>query len=161
MKRLKKIILPMLLTAAMLVMTGCSGSSNKSSDVTIDTASLASELVEKTVTSDTLTEAQSSMLSTIYYIEDSQLASGTAYMSSGSTACEIAVIECKEASQTGDVEKLFETRVQNQSDLYASYNAGEVTKLDSAIIKSTGKYTILVVCDDTDEAESILKNYGF
>ena len=60
-----------------------------------------------------------------------------------------------------DVEKLFQTRVDNQSSLYASYNEGEVEKLDDAIIESAGAYTVLCVCDDTDQAEKILEKYGF
>ena len=86
---------------------------------------------------------------------------GAAYLSNASTACEVAVIECKGTSQTEDVEKLFKTRVANQSELFASYNAGEVAKLDKAIIKTAGKYAVLCACDDTEKAEEILKNYGF
>ena len=59
------------------------------------------------------------------------------------------------------MEKLFKTRVDNQSSLYASYNEGEVAKLDKAIIKSAGAYTVLCVSDDTDKANEILKEYGF
>ena len=59
------------------------------------------------------------------------------------------------------MEKLFKTRVTNQSNLFASYNAGEVSKLDKAIIRSSGKYTVLIVCDDTEKAEEILKENGF
>ncbi len=159
MKHLKKTLLTVLLTGVLFALTGCGGGSSK--EVTVDTASLAKELTDSTVTSDTLTEAQSSMLSTIYYFTDDQTAGGTAYMSSGATACEVVVVECKDAKQTSAVEELFKTRVKNQSELYASYNAEEVTKLDNAIIKSAGKYTVLVVCDDTAKAESILKEAGF
>ena len=135
-----------------LSMTGCGG---KEKEVTIDTTKLAEELQEA-VTSDTLSETASDMLSSIYFFED-----GTAYASSGATACEIAVVKSKEEKNTENVEKLFQTRVDNQSSLYASYNEGEVEKLDHAIIESAGSYTVLCVCDDTDKANEILKKYGF
>ena len=149
-------ILPLLL--AVLLLTACGGGKK---EVTVDVQKLADELNSQTVTGDSLTTTAANMLPTIYFIGEDVLANGAAYMSAGSTACEVAVIECKDAKQTADVEKLLKQRVQSQSDLYASYNAGEVTRLDSAIIKSAGKYVVLCVCDDKAKAEEILKSYGF
>lgn len=145
----------------MVVIAVCLTACGGSKDITVDVDKLANELQSKTVTSDTLSSTAVEMLSSIYFVDAEQMEKGAAYMSSGATACEVAVIECKKASQTSEVEKLFKTRVANQSDLFASYNAGEVSKLDKAIIKSSGKYTVLVVCDDTEKAEEILKENGF
>lgn len=139
-------------------LTGCGGGKDK--DVSIDTAKLAGELLE-TVSSDKLTETASDMLPSIYFFENGTIEEGTAFSSSGATACEIAVVKSKDAENTADVEKLFQTRVNNQSDLYASYNESEVARLDDAIIKSAGAYTVLCVTDDTDAADKILKEYGF
>ena len=150
-----KMLLCMVVIAVCL--TACGGSK----DITVDVDKLANELQSQTVTSDTLSSTAVEMLSSIYFVDAEQMEKGAAYMSSGATACEVAVIVCKKASQTSEVEKLFKTRVANQSDLFASYNAGEVSKLDKAIIKSSGKYTVLIVCDDTEKAEEILKENGF
>ena len=141
-----------------LCLSACGGEKNK--EITVDTAKLAGEL-QAAVTSDTLSETASDMLPSIYFFEDGAIEEGCAYASSGATACEIAVVKSKEEKNTGNVEKLFQTRVDNQSSLYASYNEGEVKKLDGAIIKSAGAYTVLCVCDDTDKANEILKKYGF
>lgn len=145
----------------MVVIAVCLTACGGSKDITVDVDKLANELQSQTVTSDTLSSTAVEMLSSIYFVDAEQMEKGAAYMSSGATACEVAVIECKKASQTSEVEKLFKTRVANQSDLFASYNAGEVSKLDKAIIKSSGKYTVLIVCDDTEKAEEILKENGF
>lgn len=144
--------------AMALTLTACGGSKEK--EVTVDTAKLADELLAA-VTSDTLSETASDLLPSIYFVEADDMENGVAYASSGATACEVAVIESKDAAKTGDVEKLFQTRVDNQSALYASYNQGEVDKLDKAIIKSAGAYTVLCVCDDVDKANEILEKYGF
>lgn len=151
-----KLLLGMVLLS--LCLSACSKGEK---DITVDVAALAEELQSGAVTSDTLSATAEEMLPSIYFIDAEQMAKGVAYTSTGATACEVAVIECKEASQTAEVEKLFKTRVSSQSDLFASYNAGEVSKLDSAVIKSAGKYTVLCVCDDTDKANEILKKYGF
>lgn len=155
MKYLKTFLCMMMVV---LCLTACG---SKKKDITLDVEKLANELQAETVTSDTLSSTAAEMLSSIYFVDAEQMVKGAAYMSSGATACEVTVIECKEASQTGDVEKLFKTRVDNQSSLFASYNAGEVSKLENAIIKSSGRYVVLVVCDDTAKAEEILKTYGF
>ena len=57
--------------------------------------------------------------------------------------------------------ELLNTRVKNQKDLFSTYNADEAAKLDKAIVKTSGKYAVLCVCDDYDKAESILKDAGF
>ena len=154
-----KKITAMICTVAMaLTLTACGGSKEK--EVTVDTAKLASELLAS-VTSDTLSETASDMIPSIYFIEADTIENSVAYASSGTTACEVAVIQSKSADSTAAVEKQLQNRVDSQSSLYASYAQGEVEKLDKAIIKSAGAYTVLCVCDDVDKANEILKNYGF
>lgn len=146
-------------TAAMaLSLTACG--SKKEKELSVDAPKLAEELLT-TVTSDSLTETASDMLPSIYFYEPDDVASAVAYASSGTTACEVAVIQSKDAASTEDMEKLLQKRVENQSSLYASYNESEVSRLDDAIIESAGAYTVLCVCDDTAKAKDILKNYGF
>ena len=139
-------------------LTACQGGSSKSS---IDVSSLADDLNAKTIKSDTLTETSSDMLSTIYFFENGQVTESKAFMSSGATADEICVVKCVDENAAKAVTELFQTRVNNQSKLYESYNADEVGKLDDAIIKSSGSYAVLVVCDDYDEAGDVLKEAGF
>ena len=139
-------------------LTACQGGSSKTS---IDVSSLADDLNAKTIKSDTLTETSSDMLSTIYFFENGQVTESKAFMSSGATADEICVVKCVDENAAKAVTELFQTRVNNQSKLYESYNADEVGKLGDAIIKSSGSYAVLVVCDDYDEAGDGLKEAGF
>ena len=139
-------------------LTACQGGSSKTS---IDVSSLADDLNAKTIKSDTLTETSSDMLSTIYFFENGQVSESKAFMSSGATADEICVVKCVDENAAKAVTELFQTRVNNQSKLYESYNADEVGKLGNAIIKSSGSYAVLVVCDDYDEAGDVLKEAGF
>lgn len=162
MRKFRKITALMLaLVMAALLLTACGGGSGKGGDVSVDVAALADELNKDTVTTDTLSETKESMLASIYYFEDGQVTESKAYMSSGATADEVAVVKCKDAAATKDVETLFNNRVKAQSDLYSTYKPEESDKLKDAIIKSAGQYTVLVVCDDYDKANEILKKYGF
>jgi hypothetical protein len=139
-------------------LTACQGGGSKS---TVDVAGLADDLNAKTIKSDVLTETNPDMLPTIFFFEDGQVNESKTYMSSGATADEICVVKCVDENAAKAVTELFQTRVNNQSKLYESYNADEVGKLADAIIKSSGSYAVLVVCDDYDEAGDLLKEAGF
>ncbi len=155
-----------LITAVLLAftLTACSGSGssggNGSDPVEIDINALAEELLT-TVTSDSLSETAASLIPSIYFIDEEDIESAVSYASSGSTACEVTVIESKDEEDTKDVEEKLQSHVDSQEELYSAYNESEAARLKTAIIKSTGVYSVLCVCDDTDGAEEILKNYGF
>ena len=101
-----------------LSLTACGGNTK---EVSVDPDKLAQELLTA-VTSDDLSKSTMD-LSTVYFYDANNVSSAVAYASSGATSCEVAVVESKDASETADVEKNFKTRVENQKNLYASYNA--------------------------------------
>ena len=157
MKRKMNVVFAVLGLLGLLMLTGCGG---KKKEVSVDAGALAGEL-NACVSSDTLNQAEAGMIQKIYYIDEASFAGGAAWLSDGTTACEVAVIECKDASGASGASDKLKARVSSQKDLYASYNAGEVEKLEKAVLKSTDKYTALCICDDTAKAEEILKNAGF
>ena len=95
------------------------------------------------------------------FFEDGQVEKSKVYMSGNATADEIVVVQCKDEDAAKKAGELLNTRVKNQKDLFSTYNADEAAKLDKAIVKTSGKYAVLCVCDDYDKAESILKDAGF
>lgn len=150
-------------TAALIgaaLLTGC-GSTKEAAKITVTPGELAKQLAEGTVTSDSLTEVSAEIMASTLFVDLDQVTDSSAYMSTGATVCEIVVVECSEDSYTEEVKQLFENRVENQTTLYSSYDAEETTKLEAALIRTAGQYAVLCVCDDTDAAESILKDAGF
>lgn len=141
-----------------LFLTGCGG--GKAKEVTASPAALA-ESLSKTASGDTLSAVNAEILASTYFVDSSKIEDSAAYLGTGATACEAVVIKCSDDSYPAEVKKLFETRVANQSNLYASYNAAEVENLDHAIIKTSGTYAVLCVTNDTEAAEKILKDAGF
>ena len=156
MKKLKLILVTLL---SLLLLAAC-GSKKSSGEVTTDPSTLAKQLAEETVTSDTLSEVSTDIMASTYFVDTTKIEASSAYMSTGASACEAAVIKCSDADYASEVSDLLKQRVSNQKDLY-SYNAGDTTKLENAIIKTSGNYVVLCVCDDTSKAEEILKNAGF
>ncbi len=155
----KRIALAAAAVLASLALTACSGKGGSSA--TVDVAKTADELNSQVITSDTLTETKSEMLSSIYFFEEGQVTDSKVYMSGNATADEIVVAECKDDAAAKAVSELLTQRVKNQKDLFSTYNADEAAKLDDAIVKTSGKYAVLCVCDDYEKAESILKDAGF
>ena len=159
MMRIKKTMMafaPIFMAA--VILTGCGGS--KKADVTVDVQKVADEL-NKTVTSEQLTSVTNDMIASNFAISKDDYTDGAAYMSSGATACEVAVIECKDADAAASVEKVFEQRKSDRTDLFASYNEGEASKLDSDVLETAGKYVAWCVTDDADAAKKVLDEYGF
>lgn len=154
----KRILLCITAVICAMALTACGGKKEK--DVTVDVTKLAEDLTA-TVTSDTLSTVSADIMASTYFFDAEKIEEGTAALGSGASACEVAVIKCSDSGYVSEAEDLFKTRVKNQSDLFADYNAPEVAKLDAALIKSAGNYVVLCVTDDTKAAEEVLKEAGF
>ena len=142
---MSKKFITLILLMFVLCLTACGkGGSAKN----VDVAKLADELNSSVITTDTLSETKSEMLSSIYFFEEGQVTNSKVYMSGNATADEIVVVECKDEDTAKAVQELLKTRVSNQKELFASYNADEAGKLEKAIVKTAGKYAVMVVCDD-------------
>lgn len=154
--------LSFVLASLMLILslTACGEKAPK--EVTVSAADLAKQLTE-TVSDGTLAAdpVVSDILASTYFVDMEQVEESAAYMSTGATASEVAVIKCTDSSYASEVEDLFKSRVESQSELFASYAPDEVKKLDAAVIKVSGNYVVLCVTDDTSKAESILEKAGF
>ena len=154
--------LSFVLASLMLILslTACGEKAPK--EVTASAADLAKQLTE-TVSDGTLAAdpVVSDILDSTYFVDMEQVEESAAYMSTGATASEVAVIKCTDSSYASEVEDLFKSRVESQSELFASYAPDEVKKLDAAVIKVSGNYVGLCVTDDTSKAESILEKAGF
>ena len=160
MKHLKKtLILTVLCTFTVLLFTACGGkSSSDSADVSVDVKQLCTDL-EGTIDSE-VSEVSNDIIASTYFVDMEKIDEAAAALNSGSNACEVLVLKCKDASYVSEVEDLLKKRVESQSALFASYNAPEVAKLDAALIKSKGNYVVFCVTDHNDKAEEILKEAG-
>lgn len=140
-----------------LALTACKSGG---SDIKVDISALRQDL-QGTITSGDLAEVSTDILASTYFFDMGKIEESTAALNSGASACEVAIVKCKDSSYVSEAQKLFETRVKNQSALFADYNAPEVTKLDAALIKTAGNYVVLCVTDDANTAGDILKEAGF
>lgn len=154
-KRLSVLLFAVLM---IFVLTACGGKKEK--DINVDITKLCEEL-QTTVTSGSLATVTPELQASTYFFDLSKVEESAAALNSGANACEVAIVKCKDTDYTSEVKSLFETRVKNQSALFADYAAGEVAKLEAALIKTAGKYVVLCVTDDAKKAEELLKEAGF
>lgn len=156
----KALILTILCAFAALLLTACGGkSSSGSSDVSVDVSKLCQDL-EGTIDSE-VSEVSNEVIASTYFFDMDKIEEAAAALNSGSNACEVVVLKCKDSSYTAEAEELLKKRVESQSTLFASYNAPEVAKLDAAILKTKGNYVVFCVTDDTSKANEIIKEAGF
>lgn len=70
---------------------------------------------------------------------------------------EVLVVKVKDESQTEDVEKAIESRLDTQKKSFEGYGVEQTKLLRSAIVESKGSYTFLAVSKDADSIEAAFR----
>lgn len=144
----KLLLLPLILLSLFFI------SCNQEKD--IDIHQLSSELLQNVTFEDELTQIDAATAAKLYHIDNA--VDQFVYVSSGATAEEIAVFEFASKEDAANAVQAAQERLSSQKDSYESYMPKEVQKLDSAVLKQTGRYLILCISDGT-EAEKIINQY--
>ena len=126
------------ITAAAAALTAC----GQQKDTAVDAQGLAKALVEKVSFESELTAVSDEELG--YYFQLPEGCTAAAYMSSGSTAEEVFVMQEFLDSQKTEMER---------------YLPAEVDRINSAIFETYGTCVVLCVSSDTDTARSVIKEY--
>ncbi|MGN0169813.1 MAG: DUF4358 domain-containing protein [Lachnospiraceae bacterium] len=149
----KKILACLGLTLTM-ALVGCG---SRAEEKTIDAEALAIELAEKVTYTDELNKIDSGVAGELYQINTAENA--YVYVSSGATAEEVAVFEFADEEDAGEAVEAANTRIQEQKESFEMYAPEEVSRLDKAIVKQSGRYLMVCITEDTDTAENIIEDY--
>lgn len=138
------------LCLAIFLLSGCA--SSKKTDINMD--QLAKDLVESGSFEDSLAQIDNDAAYKLLGVEFS--CDAVVYSGTGATAEELAIFH-----DSGDKElyAALETHLQERLESYKSYLPDETYKLENAILKSYGDYTILCVAADYDAAQSVIDRY--
>ena len=105
----KVLVLACLCIFATLMLTACGGkSSSESADVTVNANQLCKDL-EGTIDSE-VSEVSSDVIASTYFFDMDKIEESAAALNSGSNACEVVVLKCKDASYTSEAEDLLKKR---------------------------------------------------
>ncbi|MCR5688149.1 MAG: DUF4358 domain-containing protein [Lachnospiraceae bacterium] len=141
--------------AALLTLLTACGS--KAAD--FDVHALADDLAANITYADSLSPMDLDTAKMFINLSDVNAVDGAVYEGSGGTAEEIIVIECASAEDTKAAENALKTRVAEQIESFTDYVPEELTKLNAAVIKTSGKYAVLSVSDTPDAAKAIIDKY--
>lgn len=122
----------------------------------IDCNALAHDLYTQLDFDDELSEIEPDMAKKIYGIQDA--VSMIVYLSSGATAEEIAVFELPDHESAVHAQEQMEKRIASQKASFERYIPDEVERLNHAIVRCSGCYTVLCVSRDA-KATEILQKY--
>ena len=147
---MKRIISMLLAVMSVAALTAC----GQQKDTAVDAQGLAKALVEKVSFESELTAVSDEELG--YYFQLPEGCTAAAYMSSGSTAEEVFVIQCKSGD---DAAALRASMQDSQKTEMERYLPAEVDRINSAIFETYGTCVVLCVSSDTDTARSVIKEY--
>ena len=94
-----------------------------------------------------------------YYFQLPAKCDAAAYMSSGSTAEEIFVIECYDGASAAALRTSMQAFLDSQKTEMERYLPAEADRINGAIFETYGTCVVLCVTSDTDTARSIIKEY--
>ncbi len=149
---MKRIISLLLAVMTVFTLAACG-----TKDTTVNAQGLAQALLEKTSFDAELTAVSNEELG--YYFQLPEKCDAAAYMSSGSTAEEIFVIECYDGTSAAALRTSMQAFLDSQKTEMERYLPAEVDRINGAIFETYGTCVVLCVTSDTDTARSIIKEY--
>lgn len=129
--------------------TGC-GSKAK----TIDASALAGSLSKDISYDEELKEVNAEDVTNYVSLEDKVEA--VMYMSSGSTAEEVAVFTAEDEETAKKMQTNVENFLTDQKNSFKDYIPAEASRIDEAVIEQKGNYVVLCVSGDSDKAKEII-----
>lgn len=74
-------------------------------------------------------------------------------------ADEIAVIAVKDAADVKEAKESLEDHRQDRHKLLEQYEPEQVKRIDDGIVFTSGRYAVLVICDDTDAVKAAFEKF--
>lgn len=151
---MKKAILVLVSVVMVMTLAACGGSKGD-----FDVDALGNDLSTKITYKDSLGKMDLDTASMFLNLSDISVVKAAIYEGSGGTAEEIVVLECVSDADASKAEQVLKDRVSEQIESFADYVPEELTKLNAAVIKVSGKYAVLSVSDTPDEARKLIDQY--
>lgn len=134
------------------VLLGC----GSSSPVSVDTAALTTSLTSDISYDNELSELSEDDITNYVTVEDG--VKGVMYMSSGSTAEEVAVFTAPDEATASTMKNNVQEFLNDQKTSFEDYIPEEAQRIDDAVLVVKGNYVILCVSGDSDKAQEIIDN---
>ena len=151
MKQKKTWKLAMFVCILVLALAGCAAEK-----VELEVHQAATDIKNAVTFQDTLSELAESRFETIYAVNKEDISDWAAYVSTGATAEEVAVLEAKDEAAAARVKQAMEQRIADQKESFEDYVPEELVKLGNPVLEIKGRYVLLCICDDPAQARSAI-----
>ena len=155
----KKLLVCLAMAMCLAGFAGCgSKEEKKTEDVSMDIHSVAKEIVDNGNFTD-IAEINKDKGISQYSVGDAEIADAVTYFSSGATAEEVVIFE---GATDADADKLLTAAEERKEDDYKTwqdYKPEEVSRVDKAVIKKSGKYVVFCITDDKDAVSAVIDKY--
>lgn len=150
-----RLLVPALLLGSLL--TACGGGDTAAKPY--DPAATAQALLNSSAFSQPLESMSLELVcGPLYNIDANNVTDSAVYTSLTAGAEEIAVLTLKDEDTAKQALEALRDRVSDQTEALKDYQPDEVGKLDKAIVEQRGNSVLLVVANDADAAQDVLKN---
>ena len=166
---MKKVLILAMVFMMVFAMTACGGgdqegSGQEGTPVSYDFTAeeLAGYINDNVEFSDFMGVIDADTVYELYGIDGSKVKDSCTYFSTGATAEEISVMTVDPAdadSMLSEINRAFNSRVENQIESFTDYVPAELDKLKDPLIMEIGNSVVMVVCDDPDQAKTAILDY--
>lgn len=146
-----------LLPAMLLALAGC-GQKDEAADP--DPAALCQALLDGAMYDDQLAETDADAALTVFGVDESLVESCVAYMGTGATAEEVAVLRAVDADGAKNILLALQSHLSQQKEDFADYAPAEVPKLENAVVTAMGRTVVLCVSADGAKAQEALDAFS-
>lgn len=74
-------------------------------------------------------------------------------------ADEIAVIAVKDATNVTEAETSLKDHLDSRVKLYTQYDPSQVQRANSALVFTSGRYAVLIICDNSDKVKEAFEDF--
>ena len=142
------------LAIGFFITTGCQ---KKEKEYNIDPADLTDDVLQNVKFASDMIEVDKDSLATLYTIDDG--IEVKAYIAGGTIADEIVVFTAPDKEASGRMLKHAETYIQDRIEAFSEYAPAEVAKLQKSYTEQKGKYVVVCITDDIDNAKEIINRH--
>lgn len=142
------------LAVGLFFTTGCQ---KEEKEYNIDPAKLTDDVLHNVQFASDMIEVDKDSLSTLYTIEDG--IEVQAYIAGGTIADEIVVFTAPDQAASDQMLEHAKAYIQDRIKAFSEYAPAEVAKLQKSYTVQKGKYVVVCITDDIDNAKEIINKH--
>lgn len=158
-KAIRIITVLMLMISLAAVMPGCKNdtSDSDSENFTLNESAMAEDVLGKVDFESEMIEIDADAAAILYTIEENVQVK--AYVAGGALADELVIFTAGDGQTASKMYENAKTHIEERAKLFEDYAPDEVAKLNKAYVKQRGRYVVVCVCKNAEQASEAIGKY--